>query len=130
MRLLIVVLFLGLTLSIPEVEAKKEKLADLMWSVSNGMKQQEVFKLMSEGGWKPYDRSFSGNNEAWLYCKKGNKGLVWSESRIPDGYTIWLRDGVVRSLTTVRGKFCQDIGSIDWGQMPPDLEVDINVNSR
>ena len=129
MRFLIVVLFLGLTLSIPEVEAKKEKLADLMWGVSNGMKQQEVFKLMSEGGWKPYDRSFSGNNEAWLYCKDG---MYWTSgsAQKTDGYTIWFQDGVVRSMTTVRGSFCRGIGSIDWGQMPPDLEVDINVNNR
>jgi hypothetical protein len=49
-----------------------------MWSISNGMKQQEVFRVMSEGGWKPYDRSFSGNNEAWLYCKDGT--TFWRES--------------------------------------------------
>ena len=106
---------------------KKQKLDDLMWSVSKGMKQQEVFKVMSEGGWKPYARSFNGENEAWLYCREGYKGGF---KRSEDGYTIWFRDGVVRSLTTVRDTFCQGIGSIDWGQMPPDLEVDINVNSR
>lgn len=88
MRFLIVVLFLGLTLSISEVEAKKEKLADLMWGVSNGMKQQEVFKLMSEGGWKPYARSFNAENEAWLYCYKSG----WT---MKNHYRIWFRDGVV-----------------------------------
>ena len=130
MRFLIVALLSGLTLFTSEAEAKKEKLPDLMWSISNGMKQQEVFRVMSEGGWKPYDRSFSGNNEAWLYCKNGTTYWRASAANKTDGYTIWLRDGVVCSLTTVRGKFCQDIGSIDWGQMPPDLDVDINVNSR
>lgn len=131
MRFLTVALFLvffALTLSTSEVgAAKKQKLADLMWSVSNGMKQQEVFKVMSEGGWKPYARSFNGENEAWLYCKKGTRGGFKGAI---DGYTIWFRDGVVRALTTGRDRFCNEIGSIDWGQMPPDLEVDINVNSR
>jgi hypothetical protein len=124
MRFLIVVLFLGLTLSTSVVEAKKkQKLDDLMWSVSKGMKQQEVFKVMSEGGWKPYDRSFSGDNEAWLYCYK----MSWT---IKNAYTIWFTNGVVRALTTARAYECKAAGSIDWGQMPPDLEVDINVNSR
>ena len=109
-------------------QTMEQKLADLMWSVSNGMKQQEVFKAMSEGGWEPYDRSFSGDNEAWLYCRKGSK--EWSFKSSGDGYTIWFRDGVVRSLKTVRNRYCNEIGSIDWGQMPPDLDVDINVNSR
>ena len=98
MHFLTVALFLvffGLTLSTSEVEAKKkQKLDDLMWSVSEGMTQQEVFKVMDEGGWKPYDRSFSGDHEAWLYC--------YNSLIRRNAYTIWFENEVVRALTTTR----------------------------
>ena len=76
------------------------------------MSKQQVLEIF---GYKPRDRTFTGKNEAWQYCWRG-KGL-----------TVWFKNNLVHGMTTdLRGEQCPV--TIDWGQMPPDLDVDINVN--
>ena len=59
-------------------------------------------------------------------------GPVWNRLPMTTDefkYTIWFKNSKVRGLTAaLKDSYWIDL--FDWGQMPSDLDEDINVNTR
>jgi len=74
----------------------------------------------------PYDRSFSGDNEAWQYMSVVGYGQC-------EYVTVWLQSGVLHSVTSRRGASIAGCGlgsqPVDWGQFKP-YPVDVQVSVK
>ena len=89
--------------------------------VSYGDSKDKIAELLGTPG----DRSFSGTREAWQYCSTG-----WSN----DSYlTVWFDQGFVTQVTSqsasVADGFCSGyFPRVDWGQVPADQKIEVNIN--
>ena len=77
----------------------------------------------------PGDRSFRDNDEAWQYCTSGHPNDNYS--------TIWFKSGFITGVTSrdagkqnnLYGGSCfTGFVQIDWGQVPADKTIDLNLN--
>lgn len=92
--------------------------------ITTGMSRDEVAKVFGRG---PSARSFRGDAEALVYCGRSD----WDGSAVYQ--TIWMHKGVVQALTSYSkadsSNNCgQSAREIDWGQLPPDLRVALELD--
>ena len=73
----------------------------------------------------PYDRSFSGDNEAWQYMEVVGYGQC-------EYMTVWFQGDKLHSVTSRRGSSIAGCGlgskPVDWGQFKPHpIELDVTI---
>ena len=87
-------------------------------SLNPGQSKEQVLAVLGPPG----NRSFSGNAEAWQYCRTGTE-------LTRDTYaTVWFLDGRVHRVTTEQAQIVVGLCSggyptIDWGQMDARVTV-------
>jgi len=89
-------------------------------SLNPGQSKEQVLAVLGPAG----NRSFSGNAEAWQYCRTGT-------DMAGDTYaTVWFLDGRVHRVTTQQativkfGRCSSGYPAIDWGQMDARVKVE------
>lgn len=102
-----------------------DDLRERLFLISYGDPQSKVLDVLGP----PADRSFSGTNEAWQYCQNTDGFSAHSFA------TVYLKDAAVTAVTTstqpANSINCSaQFPVIDWGQVPANVEIDVNVNSN
>jgi len=86
--------------------------------LNHGDSKSRVLEVLRNPG----DRSFRNNHEAWQYCEN-----LYPLDTVA---VIWFENGLMTGLTTKQAN-CEHGRSwleIDWGQIPADRTLDININ--
>lgn len=91
--------------------------------ISYGDSKGSVIALLGQPG----DRSFRETDEAWQYCEGGMSTFLYS--------TVYFKNATVYAVTSstdMPGAFVynciEQFPEIDWGQVPADTTIDLNVN--
>ena len=85
-------------------------------SLNPGQSKEQVLSVLGPPG----NRSFSGNAEAWQYCRTGIQVDTYT--------TVWFLDGKVHRVTSqeaalAAGMCTVSYPTIDWGQMDTRITV-------
>lgn len=88
-------------------------------SLDPGSSKEQVLAVLGPPG----ERTFSGNAEAWQYCRTGMQFDTY--------VTVWFVGGKVYRVTTqdaalMEWGYCSTkYPTIDWGQVPADVRVKV-----
>ena len=91
--------------------------------INYGDPKERVLDILGTAG----DRSFRGEGEAWQYCSTGFSSDTYT--------TVWFDGGKVTGVTTqnaaIADGFCNlAFPRVDWGQVPADQKIDIDVTTQ
>ena len=101
----------------------KDAVSERAMNVNPDMSRDQVVAVFGRG---PSARSFRGSAEAMIYCGRSD----WDGSAVY--HTVWLNNGTVQAMTRYsldksENNCGESAREIDWGQLPADLKVRLDI---